>query len=117
MAGPASDGSTEAEGWGLPVGRGGRVEVEARIDLHGLTGARARRDLLAFLHRARANGLRRVLVITGKGSRGDGVLRQEVPRWLNEPANRARVIAFSHAIPPDGGEGALYVLLRRRRHR
>jgi DNA-nicking Smr family endonuclease len=59
-----------------------------------------------------------VLVITGKGLRADGgggVLRNAVPRWMNEPPNRERILAFAHATPPDGGEGALYVLLRRTR--
>lgn len=95
--------------------RRGQLPINGRLDLHGLGRVEAHHRLVEFLARAEQAGRRCVLVITGKGSRGDGVLRQEVPRWLNEPANRARVIAFSHAIPPDGGEGALYVLLRRRR--
>ena len=55
--------------------------------------------------------------VTGKGlSRPDGgVLRQAVPRWLNKPPNRQRVLSFSYAQPRDGGMGALYILLRRRR--
>jgi DNA-nicking Smr family endonuclease len=58
-----------------------------------------------------------VIVVTGKGLKADGggVLRANVPRWLNEPDLRARVLAFAHARPKDGGEGALYVLLKKRR--
>ena len=59
-----------------------------------------------------------VLVITGKGSKSRGsvgVLRMAVPRWLNEEPNRTRVLAFSYATPRDGGEGALYVMLKKKR--
>ncbi len=58
-----------------------------------------------------------MLVITGKGTAKEagGVLRAQVPRWLNEPVNRARVLAFDYAQPKDGGLGALYVLIRRQR--
>lgn len=98
--------------------RRGRLRIEGRLDLHGQRQVDAHRLLSSFLAASQDAGRRCVLVITGKGARGDGVLRREVPRWLNEPANRPRVLAFSHATPPDGGEGALYVLLRRpRAHR
>lgn len=101
--------------------RRGRTEIDARIDLHGMTQAEAHRRLAAFIERSAASGLRLVLVITGKGltseiaGRGSGVLREAVPRWLNEPALRPRVLAVTHAQPKDGGHGALYVLLKRAR--
>ena len=95
--------------------RRGQLRIDGRLDLHGSTQVEARHKLATFLTASVAADRRCVLVITGKGSRGDGILRQEVPRWLNESDNRASVIGFCHAIPPDGGEGALYVLLRRRR--
>lgn len=102
--------------------RRGQLAIEARIDLHGMTEADAHGALSAFLSGAQAAGRRCVLVVTGKGARGGegdgrgtGVLRRNVPRWLNQAPNRARVLAFSHAQPRDGGEGALYVLLKRRR--
>ena len=69
----------------------------------------------AFVADAIVRGSRCVLVVTGKGIETGGTLRQMAPRWLNEEPNRARVVAFTPAQPHDGGAGALYVLLRRRR--
>ena len=80
--------------------------------------AEAYSRLSRFLEVARNNGSRTVLVITGKGLRRDGqigVLRSTVPRWLNEPPLRDWIKAFDHASPRDGGKGALYILLRRRK--
>ena len=94
--------------------RRGRLPVEARLDLHGLFQAQAHAQLSAFLARSQAAGRRCVLVVTGKGLGAEGgVLRREVPRWLNMAPNRARTLAFCHAQPRDGGSGALYVLLKR----
>lgn len=95
--------------------RRGQHPIDGRIDLHGMTQAAAARALDAFLAESQAAGRRCVLVITGKGttSEGGGVLRREVPRWLNRAPNRARVLGFDYALPRDGGQGALYVLLRR----
>lgn len=93
--------------------RRGKVSIEGHIDLHGLCQEDAHHALSAFLAAAQANARRCVLVITGKGNRGSGVLRTMVPRWLNEAPNRQRVIAFSYAQPRDGGEGALYVVVRK----
>ncbi|MGB0749919.1 MAG: Smr/MutS family protein [Magnetospiraceae bacterium] len=93
--------------------RRGKMAVEARMDLHGHTVAEAHRALNSFLAASQAAGRRCVLVITGKGNFGGGKIRAEIPDWLNEPANRQRVISFSHAHPKDGGTGALYILLRK----
>ncbi len=96
----------------------GQVEIEARIDLHGLGREEAHRALDGFIEASCAAGRRAVLVITGKGARtGErvGVLREAVPKWLNERPFRARVKAFSHAARHHGGEGALYVLLKKKR--
>ncbi len=93
--------------------RRGKVKIEARVDLHGMTQEQAHPALGDFLSHSQAAGKRSVLVITGKGAGGQGILRDAVPKWLNEGANRNRVRAFSHAAPKDGGEGALYVLLKR----
>lgn len=99
------------------LGRG-QLEIEARLDLHGLTQDEAHTRLGGFIRRSAAAGKRCVLVITGKGFKPTGetgVLRQSVPRWLNEPEMRRAIVALRHAQPKDGGEGALYVLLRRDR--
>jgi len=104
----------------------GRVEIEARIDLHGMRQSEAHAALHRFLHRAYADGKRWVLVITGKGasartayderSEGEerGVLRRNVPRWLAEPELAAIIIGFTTAAIRHGGEGALYVHIRKR---
>lgn len=91
----------------------GRSELEARLDLHGMTQMRAHRALTGFLHRAHRDGLTFVLVITGKGR--SGVLRRQVPEWLSLPEFRAFVVGFEEAAIGHGGEGALYVRIRRAR--
>lgn len=95
----------------------GRSEIEARLDLHGMTQMRAHRALTGFLHRAHQDGLTFVLVITGKGRSGgeSGVLRRQVPEWLSLPEFRAFVVGFEEAGVGHGGEGALYVRIRRAR--
>jgi len=95
----------------------GRSEIEARLDLHGMTQMRAHRALTGFLHRAHHEGLTFVLVITGKGRSGgeSGVLRRQVPEWLSLPEFRAFVVGFEEAHIGHGGEGALYVRIRRAR--
>ncbi len=97
----------------------GRKEIDARLDLHGMTQARAHRALLAFLHRASADGLTFVLVITGKGTSGAnserGVLRRHVPEWLSLPEFRSLVVGFEEAHIGHGGAGALYVRVRKNR--
>ena len=95
----------------------GRAAIDARIDLHGMTQARAHAALTHFLRRAQADGARFVLVITGKGVRSHdpdrGVLRRQVPLWLQLPELRDAVVGFEEAHVAHGGEGALYVRLRR----
>ncbi len=98
--------------------RRGKVEVEARLDLHGMIQTQAHQSLFEFLQRAHTSGRKSVLVITGKGfsQTGEiGVLRRAVPKWLNELPLRNWIRGFDHASPADGGEGALYILLRRKR--
>lgn len=94
---------------------GGKLPIEGRVDLHGMTQSEAHALLLSFLQRAHANGVRYVLVITGKGfsSGGDGVLRRQVPAWLSTPPFRALVSSHDLAARRHGGEGALYVRLRK----
>lgn len=94
----------------------GRVDIEARIDLHGLTQNEAYELLYGFLLSAHARGLRHVMVITGKGRSfgSEGVLRQAVPHWFSTPLFRLLVSAYEDAARHHGGHGALYVRLRRR---
>jgi len=114
--------------------RTGQVEIDARIDLHGMYQDEAHAALRRFLTSCYRNGARWVLVITGKGAPvrtgwfGDGgephgqehgraeprgVLRRNVPRWLAEPDMRAIVVSYTQAAAGHGGEGAIYVQLRR----
>jgi DNA-nicking Smr family endonuclease len=98
----------------------GRKEIEARLDLHGMTQTRAHRALSGFLQRAHIEGLTFVLVITGKGrtvgaESERGVLRRQVPLWLSLPEFRTLVVGFEEAHIGHGGEGALYVRIRRSR--
>jgi DNA-nicking Smr family endonuclease len=93
----------------------GREALAARIDLHGLTQDAARATLTRFIARSVAEGWRAVLVITGKGVGGDGVLRRRVPEWLAAFPIRPHVAGVSEAHRRHGGEGALYVALKRRR--
>lgn len=106
----------------------GRIEIEGRIDLHGMRQSEAHDALRRFLKRSYADGKRWVLVITGKGAPARtaqderleregverGVLRRNVPRWLGEPELAGIIIGFTPAAIRHGGEGALYVHLRKR---
>lgn len=110
--------------------RKGRLEIEGRVDLHGHTRKEAHSRLRSFLGSAHRQGKRCVLVITGKGSSerktddapfmsgsssGKGILREEVPNWLAQSDLRRLVLDYRPAQPKHGGDGALYVLLRRTR--
>jgi DNA-nicking Smr family endonuclease len=98
----------------------GKQEIDARIDLHGMTQSRAHRALFGFLQRAHHDGFTFVLVITGKGKLGSeserGVLRRQVPQWLALPEFRTLVVGYEEAHIGHGGEGALYVRVRRARY-
>lgn len=105
----------------------GKTGIDARLDLHGMRQAEAHSALKTFLLSAQARGCRTVLIITGKGGRSKpspehdfardetGVLRRAVPRWLGEPEFARLVYACGPSDARHGGDGALYVLLRRRR--
>ena len=93
----------------------GQIPIEARLDLHGLTAAQAERRLVRFVDQAARTNVRCVLVITGKGCDGKGVLRRLVPLWLKTPPLSGQILAISQARQADGGGGALYVMLRRKR--
>jgi len=102
----------------------GRQAIDARIDLHGMTQSQAYAALMHFVHEAQGSGARLVLVVTGKGSgkgsetsydaeRQRGVLRRQVPLWLALPEFRPFIVGFDEAHVAHGGQGALYVRLRR----
>ncbi len=93
----------------------GRLPIEGRVDLHGMTQREAHALLLSFLHRAYAEGMRYVLVITGKGSSfgSDGVLRRAVPEWLATPPFKSLISSHDSAARNHGGSGAIYIRLRR----
>ncbi len=102
----------------------GHLDIDARLDLHGLTQTQAHGRLHAFLATAQALGHRVVLVITGKGRGGEvyrhpeperGVLRSVVPHWLEMPEFRRFVLSFQESHVTHGGEGAIYILVRKRK--
>jgi DNA-nicking Smr family endonuclease len=96
----------------------GKEAIDGRLDLHGLTQNEAHTALLRFLQAATARDARLVLVITGKGGRGEGergVLKRQVPQWLGLPEFRTLIIGFEQAHVAHGGEGALYIRVRRTR--
>lgn len=95
----------------------GKLPLEGTLDLHGHTEEQAYRELTRFIMNGYEQGRRCVLIITGKGMRADGtrgVIRERVPSWLNEELRRY-VLAFAYAKAKEGGEGALYVLLKRKK--
>lgn len=91
----------------------GRLNIDARIDLHGMSQDRARFALYDFLQMAQRADQRLVLVITGKGNEGRGILRTNVPLWLGLPGFTNLVNGFRQSHPSHGGEGALYVRIRK----
>ncbi|TDX31921.1 Smr/MutS family protein [Rhodovulum visakhapatnamense] len=104
--------------------KGGKLDPEARIDLHGMTLAEAHPALIGFILRSQAEGRRLVLVITGKGRGTEwepafadrrGVLRRQVPHWLQQAPLTGAVLQVTPAHRKHGGEGAFYVYLRRPR--
>lgn len=90
----------------------GRMDIQGRLDLHGMSRDAAHRATIDFVTGARMAGKRCVLIVTGKGK---GILQADLPHWLNLPPVRQHILSFSHARPQDGGTGAVYVLLKRDR--
>lgn len=102
----------------------GKLSPEARIDLHGMTLAEAHPELIRFILNAHSDGLRLVLVITGKGKPGAdhgpipqraGVLRHQVPHWLRQVPLAPLILQINQAHLRHGGSGAYYVYLKRQR--
>jgi len=100
----------------------GKMKIDAKLDLHGYYQDEACRALSQFIEDASKSNKRCLLVVTGKGlhqsvpsNQQAGILKKMVPTWLNEEPNRSKILSFSFATSSDGGTGALYVLLKRRR--
>ena len=93
----------------------GQVSIEDRLDLHGLSQEQALKAVNAFISSAVQKNFRHVLIITGKGRDGHGILREKVPEWLKDVPLCYHLNAISYAQPKDGGKGALYIRLRRQR--
>jgi DNA-nicking Smr family endonuclease len=114
---PGLDGATSAK-----LKRGAKAP-DAKLDLHGMTQAAAHRALLSFLRNGHKSGMRLVLVVTGQGNPDrhavgwakspHGVLKEMVPRWLNEGDFAALITGTAPAHIRHGGDGALYVYLRK----
>jgi DNA-nicking Smr family endonuclease len=117
-------GTLLADASGHKKVRRGKLDIDARIDLHGMRQAEAQSALVSIITRVRADNGRCLLVVTGKGAPIDpgedfitpqpGVIRRRLPEWLNGAAIREHVSGFSPAHAKDGGSGAFYVLLKRR---
>ncbi|MBE6452804.1 MAG: hypothetical protein E7012_04875 [Alphaproteobacteria bacterium] len=101
----------------------GQIAIQRRLDLHGMTEKQAFDAVQDFITKAYMQKLRCVLIVTGKGINHEdtlwyekkGILKECVPNWLNGELLRPMILSFSYAQPQDGGEGALYVLIRRNR--
>ena len=91
----------------------GQIAPTATLDLHGMTAASAHLALKRFIDEKYHQNHHHVLIITGKGVAGKGVIRTSLPVWLNEPPLSHQVVAFHPAKPKDGGAGAWYIKLRR----
>ncbi|MGB0843191.1 MAG: Smr/MutS family protein [Alphaproteobacteria bacterium] len=98
--------------------RRGKLPIEGRLDLHGFTQDQALNQLSRFIELSFRQGKRCLIIVTGKGDprKGGGVLKRQVPEWLNMSPTREKILAISKAQPKDGGTGALYVLLKRTRY-
>lgn len=92
--------------------RRGKLPIDGRFDLHGHSRDSGERALKAFIRASYERGARCVLIITGKGK---GILQAAAPAWLNDADMRPMIVSIQHAQQRDGGTGALYVLLKRRR--
>ena len=95
--------------------KSGKFPIEGRIDLHGMTQQEAFDTLVEFISKAYDQDKRCLLVITGKGKQGRGVLFEQAPKWLSGQYLRGKIVVFTYAQDKDGGKGALYVLLKNKK--
>jgi DNA-nicking Smr family endonuclease len=94
--------------------RQGEIGIEAKLDLHGMTQSVAYDALASFMRRSVKNHKRHLLIITGKGADGAGVLRTNLKTWLSQMPESTSILALRPASPKHGGEGAFYVILRKK---
>lgn len=94
--------------------REGDLDLEAKLDLHGLTQRQAFEKLGDFMRKCVKEGKRTLLVVTGKGTSGQGVLRKNLETWLARLPEASSVLTLRQAVPKHGGEGAFYLLLRKK---
>ncbi len=95
--------------------RAGKFNIEAKLDLHGMSQHNAFLNLQTFIKKSFSNQYRTILIITGKGKEGTGVLRNKLPQWLKSDFCSPYILAFGQAKEKDGGSGAFYIRLRRNR--
>ena len=93
----------------------GKMKIDAVLDLHGYVLDKAFEILKNFIYTQSRKAARCVLVITGKGLDGNSPIRLELPAWLNHIEIRSLIVSFTQACPKDGGKGAFYILLKRKR--
>jgi DNA-nicking Smr family endonuclease len=92
----------------------GKIEIEARIDLHGMTQEKAYAALENFMATQAKRGHRHLLIITGKGKNKEGTLRSNLPHWLQSLPETPQILTLRPAAPKHGGEGAFYVMLKKK---
>jgi len=93
--------------------RQGNIEIDGKIDLHGMTQSKAFDSLAAFMQRQVKANKRHLLIVTGKGRSGEGVLRRNLKNWLSQLPESKSILALRPAAPQHGGDGAFYVVLRK----
>ena len=91
----------------------GNVNIDDKLDMHGYRELEANNLLEEFINNSFENGKRLLLVITGKGQKGEGVIKKNIINWLNAKNIRNKILAVNHASNKHGGSGALYILLRK----
>ena len=91
----------------------GNVFIENKLDLHGFNQVDAKNLLEDFINQSIENGKRLILIITGKGKEGEGVIKNNIISWLNTKDLRNKILAANYASKKHGGSGAIYILLRK----
>jgi DNA-nicking Smr family endonuclease len=95
----------------------GDLPIDGKIDLHGLTLHQAHARFMAFFHQKQKAGARLLLIVTGKGPSGEGVIRKNLPLWCDDHTTSPHILKTTAAAAHHGGSGATYILLRRSRQK